>query len=43
MKPELMLKAIEIAKNLLTNAISLEIIAQCTGLSLEKVKELSKT
>ena len=33
---------IETAKNLLTNAISLEIIAKCTGLPLEKVKELSK-
>ena len=33
-------KAIETAKNLLKKNISAEIIAECTGLSLEEVKRL---
>ena len=36
-------KAIETAKNFLKNGISPELIAKCTGLSLEKVLELRKT
>lgn len=36
-------KAIETARNMLKNDISLEIVAQCTGLPLEKVKELSES
>ena len=35
-------KAIETAKNLLKKNISAEIIAECTGLSLEEVKELKE-
>ena len=34
-------KALETAKKMLANGISLEIIAQCTGLSLEKLEYLS--
>jgi predicted transposase/invertase (TIGR01784 family) len=34
---------LETARNMLKNDISLEIVAQCTGLSLEKVKELSES
>ena len=33
-------KAIETAKNLLKKNVSAEIIAECTGLSLEEVKRL---
>ena len=35
-------KAIETAKNMLKNNISLEIIADCTGLPLQTVEELAK-
>ncbi len=34
---------IETARNMLKNDISLEIVAQCTELPLEKVKELSES
>ncbi len=33
-------KAIETAKNFLTNGISAEIVAKCTGLPLEQVLQL---
>ena len=33
-------KAIETAKNLINKNIPLETIAECTGLTLEKIKEL---
>ena len=33
-------KALETAKKMLENGISLEIITQCTGLSLEKLEDL---
>ena len=35
-------KAIETAKKMLENGISKEIIANCTGLSLEEVEKLAK-
>ena len=36
-------KAIATAKNMLKNNISLEIIADCTGLPLQTVEELAKS
>ena len=36
-------KSIETAKNMLKNNISLEIIADCTGLPLQTVEELAKS
>ena len=36
-------KAIETAKNMLKNNISLEIIADCTGLPLQIVEDLTKS
>ena len=35
-------KAIETAKNMFSNNISLNIIAECTGLSTETVEQLAK-
>ena len=35
-------KAIETAKKMLENCLSKEIIANCTGLSLEEVEQLAK-
>ena len=36
-------KAIETAKKMLKNNFSLEIIVECTGITLETVEELAKT
>ena len=36
-------KAIEIARNFLIEELSVEQVARCTGLPLEKVKELSES
>ena len=35
-------KAIETAKNLLENGVAVELVAKCTGLSLEEVLNLQK-
>jgi TPR repeat protein len=37
------LKTVDIAKNLLREGVSVEIIANCTKLSLEKIKEIKET
>ena len=36
-------KAIETAKNMLKNNISLEIIVECTGITLQTVEELANS